>query len=86
MDGNIVTNQQIVNAGQEMLLRIEKDLAGLETLLDPISDPFEDRKCNRRFKRLKRRLTSISNGVQDWHEDIEECVSTGDPTVQFGGK
>ena len=86
MDGIQMTNQAAVDAGQEILQRIEKDMAALQKLLDAQETPFEDRKCNRRLRRLTKRWGRISEAVRDWHEDIEDCVSTGDVTVQFGGK
>ena len=86
MDGTPMKNQNSANAGQELLQRIEKDMRALQNILDAQDAPFEDRKCNNRLRRLTRRWGIITDSVTDWHEDIEDCVSTGDPTVQFGGK
>lgn len=79
-------NQAAVDAGQEILTRVEKDMAALQKLLDAQEAPFQDRKCNRRLKRLAKRWSRITDAVRDWHEDIDDCVSTGDVTVRFGGK
>lgn len=78
--------QDAVTEGQNVLQRIEKDMRTLEGILNAQETLFEDRKCNNRFRKLTRRWQRMSDAVQDWHEDIEDCISTGDPTVQFGGK
>lgn len=80
-----MSNQTAVDAVQASLQTIETEAQKIQGVLDANRDPFEDRDCNRALRRLARRWGRISGAIKDWHEDAETCVSTGDPTVNFGG-
>ena len=84
MDGPM-TIQDDVTAGQKELQEIERLMVSLQTRMAGHDSPFDDDKCNRRFKRLRHRWMRIADDVKDWHGDVEECLSDGDPTVNFGG-
>ena len=86
MDGQLMSNQDQASLVQAELQAIEASMANVLAVLVRNPQPFDDKQCNRRLKRLKRRWARMLESVEDWHGDIEECVSTGDPTVQFGGK
>ncbi len=88
MDGQKMSDHQtLADRGAEILARIEKDMDQFSAVLSEAGDtPFEDRKCNNAFARLRRRHHRNVHEIRDFHSDLTECVQTGDVTVQFGGK
>ena len=86
MDGTPnMDNQKAALRGQDLIQSIERDLRSLKSLMDDARGAF-DGECEKEMRKLRRRLCRIQNAVEDWHEDAADCVTVGDPTVQFGGK
>ncbi len=87
MDGQQnMDNQAIADAISADLKIIEDAEARVQKNLDATEDPFDDPKCNRRFKRLKRRWRRHASETKEWHGDAQECAEDGDSTTNFGGK
>ena len=80
-------NQALSAEGEKFAAMIHEGWRGLNGVMAKAGDaPFEDDKCNRRFKRMKRRGIREERQAIEFHEDLTECVQEGDGTVKFGGK
>jgi len=80
-----MTRQEAIDKGQEILARMEADAAAMDALLSGFDAPFDDKKCDAAYNRLRRRWWRISDGILDWHSDATECIKAGDVTIKFGG-
>ena len=62
-----MSKQRDARRGQELLNE-------LEALMDKYDAPFDDAKCNTRWKSLRKKLDKL-------HEDMAKCIGDGDPEI-----